>query len=1462
MGKSVKSERLPAQKDPFAAGTLVLADQLRRDVSGQWTANRLEQSTHYRSVIYVAIRAIMDALLASTIQLNKKHRRYRQVSLRRQEKAMPTPHAHTEDEQFRPFDDPDHSLVKLIDQPNRSETFNEILSQIVLQYMLTGSGLLWANPNKMGLPAELYVLPTGLCYAQPPNPSFPEGWWRVQQYYPAGGYGILPAPMSGGGAPVDARDVFVFKNPHPLWRWDAMSPLTAGGVQLDILESIDQARWTAMDQGLTPDMVLLAPGVSQAQLDVYLERLRQTNIGKRNHRKVMAVGGDQGDSKFDVKFPSQSAKDMDFAAGWDQMTAFALALFGVPKSVAGLATTGSYAELYAALKQFHTLTLRPLVARMGVWLTRHLARIWGKDLAIQLDLPTIDDQQLQEQQLSTDLQHDGLTYNEYRAMRGREPVPGGEALVSVYVANQQAKAQQAQQAANPQPQPGAAPAQPGAPAPDQQQQPQPAAQSDQAQPEGTGSDADPLAALLGTGAPGSDDEHVQNAATDAALAGLGVPAQPSSPNVQKDYEPAHLKGTPKVPGKPLTPKIAAPAGKPTRTPSASDQPKTVLTNREPGDEYAGPTGKVFKQTLNDEAAPKGNNTNAVEPPKPAEPKLLPPTKPGVRPRAEDQSAPPAEPAYAGAPARPRGTEELDVPNSPTPPRLSQLPNRPGAPAAATFGAPDSGPAQPRKEGETWQGPSGHWFSLRNSKPVPVAAPLTAQPGVAPNAAAKAALAASTLPPGMDHDAAAKAVLSGNNFVRLGLPDGSQHEVRTGADLKEFFDRGGTLTQDEQMRVKLAAGAVKPVAPPEELKRTVQAGQLPPAESFANAARAVPASTPEAQKVLTNVNAWAANHADKHADRVAAHFGISREQAVKVLTHAITAVAQHATKTGGRGASGVLRDVNGQDLRVTLPGADGSNPRTAGARQVAGEHTDHLRSGHDLNPKHAAELAQALDHLPIEEVKQLDNSLSLSRTVSEQRTLNRLLSHAKQAVAAGVAAGTATGDALGGESSTAPADGGPVPAMTATAPAAPVPGRELEPPVGEGGDPTGAARTPIGGQQPASPSSPNATAELLDQLDKALPTPRSAAPVRPPVPSAPTTIEGYEPPKPKGEQPPAPAVDTPASRLADDLVERWGNFKSGKSAPGPTHQLDDKEYSSWESRQRSLAPGQHIDSPDDAHNLAAVIAGRKHAAWISAPFAQGHPLGKELIRRAEDAGMVVRPGPTEDGVPSMIVGRPDSVNRVVNGIKSGSHKEIGLGLGYHPRAVSDFVSKYGSHMRPKDTPQEGSAAPAALPHEEWFDNLRPHQQAAIERQADKVRRGGKPSPPAFVTKETLPLFNAHMEDALASVPQPKPKSGLDRTVDALGALGGRGHILDRVARAARALREQHRAPADLSSPNAPRTGSPDIGSDAPSGAAIESGELGPHLHQDVQVRTVNGKPWVVKGRNGKRSLGAGSNQEKP
>lgn len=64
-----------------------------------------------------------------------------------------------------------------------------------------------------------------------------------------------------------------------------------------------------------------------------------------------------------------------------------------------------------------------------------------------------------------------------------------------------------------------------------------------------------------------------------------------------------------------------------------------------------------------------------------------------------------------------------------------------------------------------------------------------------------------------------------------------------------------------------------------------------------AAAKLPAPGPVAKQTLASVSQWASSQADKHADRVAQHFGVSREEAHRILVAAITKVAEHRAKTG-------------------------------------------------------------------------------------------------------------------------------------------------------------------------------------------------------------------------------------------------------------------------------------------------------------------------------------------------------------------------------------------------------------------------------------------------------------------------------------------------------------------------------------------------------------------------------------
>lgn len=410
---------------------------VRRNVPGQWTDNRYEQSNHLTGVIALAIFAVMKALKGSTACVYERRGRKvgKGMSARRVRKALPTPHAHPDDQEWVPARR-GHPLTDLFAYVNETQSLSDLLGMWVIQRKLTGTALIYAaeTTSRSGCPAEMWVIPTALAPGQPVvNEYYPCGYYRVNNYY-AGGVGYVPGFLGGGGAILDARDVLAHRYPHPLWGWDGYSPLTAGGVQIDLLEAIDVARKSAMDGGTVLDGVYTQPGMTQDQADSLKARFTGEHGGKRRHRGVAFLDGDAGEfTPFNA-----SPVDMDFPQGWEQMVKFVLALLGVPPAVAGITEATSYAQLFAARQQFYTNELRPEAKDLSDFLTKHLAlKYFGADTRIQIDVPPLDDHELQERQLDADAKNNAIRVNEIRALRGREPWPDGDVTPAEYAAKAQ-----------------------------------------------------------------------------------------------------------------------------------------------------------------------------------------------------------------------------------------------------------------------------------------------------------------------------------------------------------------------------------------------------------------------------------------------------------------------------------------------------------------------------------------------------------------------------------------------------------------------------------------------------------------------------------------------------------------------------------------------------------------------------------------------------------------------------------------------------------------------------------------------------------------------------------------------------------------------------------------------------------------------------------------------------------------
>jgi len=400
---------------------------LRRDVPGQSTQDRYTQARSYLGAQYIAIQRVMKGVAAGSIRIMK----------RRPDAAS---HIYTVNDAKVSKDwEPapgSHHLSWLFRTINPQDTLMGFLSQYVMARCLHGVAYIYAPPGRGGKPVELWSIPPQ--YVSPLHGmslDYPFGAWRVQ----------LPQPnMYGWGAAgqvvVDARHMIEERTPNPVNPWDGFSPLAAGALQIDTLQTVNEARKNTLERGPSVDTIVSISGASTAELQRQKAEHEQKYQGVHKGARVMFTNGQ------DVKATATgiTPKEMEFKDGYEQLTNFSLALFGVPHPVAGLTDTGSFAQLYAAIQQFRELTLQPMVSEIAAHLTKHLVhKYWGEDYCLCIELPVLTNPEIENQNTQTYANMGVYTLNDTLRRLGQDAKPDGDVPVSIYLAKlQQAMAPQ------------------------------------------------------------------------------------------------------------------------------------------------------------------------------------------------------------------------------------------------------------------------------------------------------------------------------------------------------------------------------------------------------------------------------------------------------------------------------------------------------------------------------------------------------------------------------------------------------------------------------------------------------------------------------------------------------------------------------------------------------------------------------------------------------------------------------------------------------------------------------------------------------------------------------------------------------------------------------------------------------------------------------------------------------------
>lgn len=382
-----------------------LLQAMRSLAPGGWSDDRWEQSKHFYGIQYMAIHRKCELMSQAEFEVFVKDDNH--------------PDGKRPVQRYEPA----YDLVKLLEKPNREDSFGDLMYRWGQQMDMTGKALTWMVPNMLGTPHELYSIPTALAIPQPAvNPDFPDGYYRIQPVYPYGPFSSYPTPTSAVGAPIPAQWMIEFKYPHPLLRYDGYSPYTALRMHIDEVEAMDRSRWYKMKRSVIPEAVLQYDDnenpmpLDQAEIERIRAEFEAQMQGEINHGKLfVATPGAR------LEPWGQSVREMDYPHSWDQLVAFVLAGFGITRPAAGMVDDAAYSTLFATLKQLYVLTLDPQYNRIAQRLTRRLAPFFGDNLIIEIRGKRIDDHDLRNQMISLGMQTGVLKKNEVRKMLDLEP---------------------------------------------------------------------------------------------------------------------------------------------------------------------------------------------------------------------------------------------------------------------------------------------------------------------------------------------------------------------------------------------------------------------------------------------------------------------------------------------------------------------------------------------------------------------------------------------------------------------------------------------------------------------------------------------------------------------------------------------------------------------------------------------------------------------------------------------------------------------------------------------------------------------------------------------------------------------------------------------------------------------------------------------------------------------------------
>lgn len=308
----------------------------------------------------------------------------------------------------------DHPLLELFDRPNPLQSGREYVEAYISYLMIAGNSY-EERIDVGGQPREMYVLRPDRMSPIVGGDGLPSGY---EYRGPNGKRVRWDIDILGGDYPIWHTRLF-----NPLDDWLGQSPMEAGAYSIDQHNEAMGWMQALLQNSARPSGALSSSEqLSDDQFHRLKEQVESQYSGAANAGRPMLLEGGLSWQAMGL-----SPTDMGIVEAKNSAARDVALAFGVPPQLLGIPGDNTYANYAEARLAFWEDTVLPLLGRMIDERNAWLATPMGVEVRANVDdIPAIVDKRQSLWQMadaSTD-----LTINERRAMKGYEPIPGGDVL--------------------------------------------------------------------------------------------------------------------------------------------------------------------------------------------------------------------------------------------------------------------------------------------------------------------------------------------------------------------------------------------------------------------------------------------------------------------------------------------------------------------------------------------------------------------------------------------------------------------------------------------------------------------------------------------------------------------------------------------------------------------------------------------------------------------------------------------------------------------------------------------------------------------------------------------------------------------------------------------------------------------------------------------------------------------------